>query len=132
MKKIISFLFFVLMLGIAQAAFAQGENTTLRVGQQKTTAGGKVRVKLISVMEDSRCPTDVDCVWAGNAKVKVRVFVRGGETKTFELNTSGPDKAGQADAYRVQLESLTPGRKSNKNIRQRDYRVTFSINKLSR
>jgi len=131
MKKFISLLFLTLILGLTQAAFAQ-DQVQLRIGQQKTVANGRVKIKFISVTEDSRCPADVNCVWAGNARVKVRVIVRGGETKTFELNTNTRDKAGQADAYRVQLESLTPAKKSNRNIRQRDYRATISITRLTR
>src|ERR1041384_3056329 len=111
MKKFISLLFLALILGLAQASFAQAQNQMqLRVGQQKSVANGKVRVRFISVTEDSRCPADVDCVWAGNAKVKVQVWVRGGETKVFELSTNTREKGGQADAYRVELVSLTPAR----------------------
>ncbi len=133
MKKFTRFLFAALILGLIQVSFAQAQNQMqLRVGQQKSMANGKVRVKFISVMEDSRCPADVDCVWAGNAKVKIQVWVRGGETKIFELGTNGGEKAGQADAYRVELVSLTPARHSKKKIRRNDYRATFSIIKLMR
>ncbi len=133
MKKFISFLFLALILGLIQVSFAQAQTQMqLRVGQQKSMANGKVRVKFISVMEDSRCPSDVNCIWAGNAKVKIQVIVRGGETKVFELNTNTPEKAGQADAYRVQLESLTPYPRSNRKIRRNDYRLVISITKLTR
>ncbi|HEV7644676.1 MAG TPA: hypothetical protein VGO50_12085 [Pyrinomonadaceae bacterium] len=133
MKKFIPLLFVALILGLIQVSFAQAQDQMqLRVGQQKSMSKGKVRVKFISVTEDSRCPADVDCVWAGNAKVKIQVWVRGGETKVFELGTNGGDKAGQADAYRVELVSLTPARHSKRKIRQNDYRATFSIMKLTR
>jgi hypothetical protein len=133
MKKFISLLFVALILGLIQVSLAQAQSQMqLRVGQQKSISNGKVRVKFISVTEDSRCPADVDCVWAGNAKVKIQVWVRGGETKIFELNTNGGEKAGTADAYRVQLESLTPARHSKRKIRQNDYRAAFSITKLMR
>jgi hypothetical protein len=133
MKKFISLLFVALILGLVQVSLAQAQNQMqLRVGQQKSMANGKVRVKLISVTEDSRCPVNVDCVWAGNAKVTVQVVVRGGETKILELNTNTREKGGTADAYRVQLESLTPARRSNRKIRQSDYRAIVSITKLMR
>jgi hypothetical protein len=133
MKRTILLLFLTLILGLTQAALARGQDQMqLRVGQQKSMSNGKVRVKFISVTEDSRCPENAKCVWAGNAKVKVQVIVRGGETKIFELNTNGGDKAGQADAYRIELVSLTPGRRTNRKIRQNDYRATFSIVRLMR
>jgi hypothetical protein len=133
MKKFISFLFLAFIVVALQVSFAQAQGQMqLRAGQQKSMANGKVRVKFISVTEDSRCPADVDCVWAGNAKVKVQVWVRGGETKVFEFNTNTREKAGQADAYRVELVSLTPARHSKRKIRQNDYRATFSIIRLTR
>ena len=133
MKKVISVLFLTLMLGLTQAAFAQGQDqVTLRAGQQKWAANGRLKIKFISVTEDSRCPVNVECVWAGNAKVKIQLVVPGGDSGIFEFNTNTGTKANQADAYRVELVSLTPGRRSNKKIRQRDYRVTISVIKLSR
>jgi hypothetical protein len=133
MKKVISVLFLAFIIVALQVSFAQAQDQIqLRAGQQKTMANGRVKIKFISVTEDSRCPADVNCVWAGNARVKIRVIVRGGETRVFEINTNTGAKGDQADAYRVQLESLTPAKKSNRNIRQRDYRATFSVVKLTR
>ncbi|MFD2563800.1 hypothetical protein [Aquimarina rubra] len=31
-------------------------------------------VKFLKVLEDSRCPTDVNCVWAGQAKVLIGIY----------------------------------------------------------
>jgi hypothetical protein len=133
MKKFISLLFLTLILGLSQAVFAQAqEQVQIRGGQQKRVANGKVRITFISVTEDSRCPINAKCIWAGNAKVKIQVSVRGGETKTFVLNTNGGDHAGTADAFRVQLEDLTPGKQTSRPLRQRDYRVTLSVTKLMR
>lgn len=39
---------------------------------QSVRVGG-VEVRPLEVLEDSRCPQDVDCVWAGTIRVKVRV-----------------------------------------------------------
>ena len=135
MKKLISLLFLTFIFGAAQAVLAQSEGqTTLGVGQQKTVSvGDKFKIKFISVMEDSRCPADVKCVWAGNAKIKIQVSMAGGETKVFEINTTnGGPLGGQIDSYAVTLTSLTPARKSNKNIRTRDYRATIVIRRLMR
>lgn len=41
---------------------------------------GDVAVRPIAVLEDSRCPSDVDCVWAG--RLRLRAAVSGvGETE---------------------------------------------------
>jgi hypothetical protein len=133
MKKIITLLFFVFVIGISQVAFAQNDGLVqLRPGQQKRMMNGRVTIKFISVTDDSRCPTDVNCVWAGNAKIKVQVKVRGGETKTLELDSNLKGNAGTVDAYRIEISSLTPKRRSNDEIKQSDYRAGFSVTKLSR
>lgn len=36
-----------------------------------------ISVKFLEVVEDSRCPTGVDCIWAGRAIVKVSVTSNG-------------------------------------------------------
>ncbi|WP_459210455.1 hypothetical protein [Aquimarina rhabdastrellae] len=35
---------------------------------------GKHQIKLLEVIEDSRCPKKVNCVWAGQAKVKIAIY----------------------------------------------------------
>jgi hypothetical protein len=133
MKKLISFLFLTLILGLAQTAFARADGEIqLRRGQQKTEAGSRLKIKFVSVTEDSRCPMDAKCIWAGNAKVNIQVTGPRGETKVFELNTNAGRRGNQFGNYAINLESLNPARRSNKKIRQSDYRVTISVNRLAR
>jgi len=63
---------------------------TLRPGQQKKAGGGTITIKFVSVVEDSRCPPQSACVWAGNAKIQVLIYDRHGkETVTMNTNTIG-------------------------------------------
>ncbi len=48
---------------------------------------GNVKITLIDV-SDSRCPTNMDCVWPGNGEVEMRI-VKENETADFTLNTAG-------------------------------------------
>ena len=50
-----------------------GREFKLRAGQQVTVKGTKLRIRLIAVENDSRCPSDVTCVWAGNAAVQLQL-----------------------------------------------------------
>lgn len=47
------------------------------------------RVEIIDVVEDSRCPSDVTCVWEGQARVKVRVHHTDGSFNDKELVFKG-------------------------------------------
>ncbi|GAA4110847.1 hypothetical protein GCM10022393_08160 [Aquimarina addita] len=40
----------------------------------KTTYLDNKGVKFIGVVEDSRCPTGVNCIWAGKAKILVGIY----------------------------------------------------------
>jgi hypothetical protein len=65
-----------------EAPFRAPGTVTARLGEEVRL--GEVRVRPIEVLEDSRCPRDVTCVWAG--RIRVRVAVSGvGETE-MELN----------------------------------------------
>lgn len=132
MKKVISLLFLTFVFGLTQTAFAQHQQE-FRAGQQKTFTAAKLKVKFISVLEDSRCPADVDCVWAGNAKVKVQVTnTSTGVTKMMELNTSGGATADTMGRYTVRLVGVTPARNTGKKIEPEDYRITIKVGKLTR
>ena len=50
-----------------------GAEFSLAVGKSATVSGTDYRVKFNRVTEDSRCPVDVQCVWAGDAKIELTV-----------------------------------------------------------
>ena len=47
----------------------------------KTIEKGGISFTLSEIIEDSRCPTDATCVWAGRAKVLVTVIHENGITE---------------------------------------------------
>lgn len=49
-----------------------------RLGQVVTVGGP--RVTPLAVLEDSRCPAGVQCVWAGRVRLSVRIGVAQGAT----------------------------------------------------
>lgn len=77
--KIAAFLLapIVLIAGASTAAPPPAANglTWARLGQTVTV--GTVRVTPIRVLEDSRCPVDVACVWAGRLRISVRITGQG-------------------------------------------------------
>lgn len=101
---------------------------TLRVGQR--TAVNNVSLLFAGVPEDSRCPVDVTCVWAGNAKVELGIgpFVgTRGMTVPVELNTTGGPHAGEAWGLRVVLVALRPDPVSTERIGPDDYVVELRV-----
>jgi len=73
------FLFGILICSISLSAQDQEEsrifNSVLQGGEQLEFGDKSIRFK--EVISDSRCPKDVTCVWAGEAKVLIEIFEKG-------------------------------------------------------
>lgn len=65
-------------------------------------------MRFVEVVEDSRCPRDVDCIWAGNAKVKLLVSKGKAAPKEIELNTGIEPRAVTIFGCELTLKGLTP------------------------
>lgn len=118
-------------MGMTVSAQTPGETIVVKAGQQKTAKKSGLKIKFISVIEDSRCPVGVNCVWAGNAKIKVMITGEHG-SKTFEFNTTMGPKGDILDGWSIMLEELTPLPRADKKTRPRDYKATFNIVRLTR
>ncbi len=123
----------IAMLGITSFAAAQSPDTLeIKAGKAKTGSRSKLKVKFISVLEDSRCPTGAQCVWAGNAKIKISVTSKRQGTKIFEINTELGPKGDQFDGFAINLESLTPSPTTVGKIDPKKYKAKFTITRLTR
>ena len=130
MKTLIFTLFFA--LGMAATVSAQTtESVTLKAGKKITAKKSKLKIKFISVTEDSRCPEGVNCIWAGNAKVKVEV-IGARSTRVFEFNTTVGQRGDQFDVWAITIDSLTPYPKSGVTIDPKKYVAKFTIVRLQR
>lgn len=119
----------VSMTGSAQTRTK--ETLTLGVGKQKTAKKSRLKIKFLEVIEDSRCPTGVDCIWAGNAKIKVQV-VGSHSSQVFEFNTNIGAKGDIFDGWAITIDNLTPYPHADKPINPKSYKVKFTISRPSR
>lgn len=97
---------------------ADGRNVALG---QRATVDGPV-VQPVEVIEDSRCPATVRCIWAGRVRVKM-VWIRPtGEQQPFEvtLGQSTPLADGN-----ITLEAVRPEKRANAAIKPNDYCFSF-------
>jgi hypothetical protein len=100
---------------------AGGGTVTLRIGESGTVAD----VSLIprEVVEDSRCPIDVQCIQAG--RVRVRVTLGSGMGTADQVFLVGEPITTEAES--VTLTEVTPVKMSQKEIKDTDYRFTFKV-----
>ena len=133
MKSLFAVLILTLAFGSLIQTNAQTAQTiNVRVGKQKKASRSKITVKFVSLIEDSRCPDDANCIQAGNATIKVTVSKAGSDPITFEANTNLGAKGNVYEGYAIYLTSLTPIPKANIRINRNAYTATFSVSRLSR
>lgn len=106
-----------------------GREFSLKARREVTLKGEGLRIKFAEVKNDSRCPADVTCVWAGNAAVRLEVNLRGRGSKSLTLNTMGNSQPVEYRGYKVSLVGLSPYPRSNQSIAPRDYVVTLLVSK---
>ncbi len=85
--------------------FSEGENKFLKEYQMNVTFKG--------ISEDSRCPKDVNCVWAGVAVAQVEIM--GTATRPMILNLASIDNKGrnyntsaEFNGYTISLVDVQP------------------------
>jgi hypothetical protein len=110
-----------------------GREFRIKVGRVVTLDGGSLRVRFARVASDSRCPSDVDCVWAGNAEVLVEVGGRGWRgRRVLTLNTNAGTQGGSEGRhgrYTLRLAGLSPQPRSGRKIAARQYTATLLVSK---
>jgi beta-galactosidase/beta-glucuronidase len=94
-----------------------------------TQVNSDLRVAFAQVVDDSRCPASVVCVWQGNGAVRLDITTgRGAQSVT--LNTAGainfPNEASAA-GYTFTLLGLDPQRQTTDAIPPQQYRATIRV-----
>ena len=133
----------LLIFGLIDACNEQHESQTqqqqlsdtITIGykSQYTNSAKDVSLRFDSVLEDSRCPEDATCVWAGNAKVRLIVDAEN-KKDTFTLNTivnmSFANSFVTKNGYKIVLIDLLPHLNTRQNMHlPQSYRVEVSVRK---
>ena len=100
---------------------------SIQYGQDLVVPGTVLRMSFSDVLEDSRCPTDVVCVWEGNARVELGIGAGTGPTFPLQLNTSLEPGSAEWDGVLVTLLQLTPAPTSGSTIDPEAYAVTLRL-----
>jgi hypothetical protein len=106
-----------------------GQEFELQINQEAMIEGEGLAVVFESVLEDSRCPEGVDCIWSGNAKIKVRLSKHKQTPATIELNTDVETKISSYLNYEIRLIALKPRPKADKAVRPDEYKATLIVTK---
>lgn len=101
-----------------------GKAFTMKIGDAITL--NDLRLTFRSVDADSRCPTDVVCVWAGDGEVALKID-QNGKSAVAALHTTLDPKKTEWNGYTISLVSLSPSRRSDTAVKSEDYRAEILV-----
>jgi hypothetical protein len=128
MKKVITGLLFLVLAAGAMPAFGK-RSDDVQVQINKAVTFNGLKIEFVELVEDSRCPADVQCVWAGNAKIKVRV-TKNRKSQVLELEMIDKGMKPNFGNYQLKLKALTPELRSNVRINRNGYVATIAVTKV--
>lgn len=119
------------------SAFAKAQDTTkvevpkiyVKAYQGAATSIDYTSLRLVQVLQDSRCPKGADCIWAGNAKVEVEITNEKGDkiTKQVTLNGKQLPAIYTGDGLEIFIRGLAPYPTINSKIKSSDYYLQLEI-----
>lgn len=119
-------LFAILLLGGCTGPSIAGPGSIAGSGQMAAGFGQRLyvdgpHVTPLKLIEDSRCPSDVDCVWAGRVRLLIRIETgRGAVEREIASNEALPVADGT-----LRLAAIHPDRVSRTVIPPAEYRFSF-------
>ena len=124
-------LFIIFLFVLSQILNAQ-ETASLYYGNSIII--GEVDIEFIEVLEDSRCPVNVNCIQAGKAVVLVNVYINGRflEERKLEFHPSGFNNLNittlyDFDGLRITGLNLLPYPVSNSKTPKEAYFLELAI-----
>jgi hypothetical protein len=109
------------------AQLALGRPFSLRFGESAVFEKENVRLRFDSVPEDSRCPKKVQCVSAGNARIRLEITVGSATPSVVELNTARGPREAEIEGFRIVLEDLAPYPLTSQPIPAEEFLATLSV-----
>ena len=103
-------------------------DVVLALGQEAAIEGTQIRVRFAGVVSDSRCPTDVVCVQAGEAVVRIEVGPNSASRASLDLRETAAPSAHYSD-LRITLLDLSPRPISTTPTPQSKYRAKLRIDR---
>lgn len=107
-----------------------GEQFDIRVGETAYIADTRLSIRVNAVPEDSRCPRDAVCVWAGNARVSLTLR-DGSNTDAVDLNSTLDPRAVTRWDYTGQLIDVQPVPIAGQSIPVQKYVVRLVVTRAS-
>lgn len=116
--------------GPSDLAVRPGQAFRLSVGRSARIEGTALRITLRSVAEDSRCPSDVQCVWAGNARIVLGISTDRAADVEVSVNTGVDPRSALLPGHSLRVVQVSPEPRSGKRIPPGSYVAHFELTAL--
>ena len=111
-----------------------GQSSMFQMGLGQSIHFGGLRIQFLAVVEDSRCPEDVTCVWQGRVTVTIAVWeeasgsLKGEYLGAFDLTLGAdPDPEREVADHLIRLEEVLPVPRTGPRIAPSGYTITLSV-----
>ena len=129
------------MLAVVFTAFGCGdseiikarldEEFALAIGQRASITGEELEIKFRDVTGDSRCPSNVTCVWAGQVTCAVEVKKAGSSSQMILTQSGLTSEYAKATYQDYELAfNVTPYPEAGTSIDKSEYRLYLIVSKL--
>ena len=100
-------------------------SVTLTTSLGQKVSGLNVSITPLEIVSDSRCPKDVQCIWAGTVELKTKIESGlGASTMTLTLGTPVT-----TEAETITLKDVAPAKSAGITIPSSSYRFEFEVKK---
>jgi hypothetical protein len=142
MKKSLVFagLLIIVLLLPAISLACVSDNVTASLGQQFTLPAGKyalitgesLKIKFVEVTGDSRCPTGVQCIQAGDVKCLMLInYLDSQSSLTFTQQGGNEVTTQDFNIYRITFK-VEPYPQAGKQIKPEDYKMVMTVTKFQK
>ena len=105
-----------------------GQEFILKPGQSASIPGEALKIRFLQILNDSRCPAGVTCIWAGEVSSLVEItYLDSPNRMVLTQPGSGPAKSA-FNGYDIAFD-VQPYPEAGKQIPDRDYRLQLTIDK---
>lgn len=133
----ISLFFYILLVGGCakdiKSSFAQfyyEEPIELGIEEEIVDSNQNIRIKVISVIEDSRCQKNVPCVTEGRLRIEIELLIDSMISRHYIIYKKDKVLQKRIKNIGIQLTKVFPENQIDEEIKQEEYLFTMLINPI--
>ncbi len=105
-----------------------GDTITLTIGELAFYQVPGAYIRFDTITEDSRCPLNLECIWAGRVTARFTVQNKSGDTEQIEITQPGSDTLKDLfDGMILKLIEVFPYPVYPERITPEDYRIQIIL-----